>query len=200
LFWKNNKKGKQLMRHKEKIDAKNILGIQNYIADYGIDGISGKSAQDFYNASEDLIRVSAVFYNKDSYATSTKKRFWEIVSFNSLLSYEFIKDFESDIEWSHLSNGRLSEEVIKIYFSKFDKGEQKRIIANNIEKLSESFFIEMRDKISDFSPLTLIPISEELFMNLNGKLDPKFLSRDLNPWLKPENMSDELKLFLRLRS
>jgi hypothetical protein len=58
----------------------------------------------------------------------------------------------------------------------------------------------MRDKISDFSPLTLIPISEELFMNLNGKLDPKFLSRDLNPWLKPENMSDELKLFLRLRS
>jgi len=42
-------------------------------------------------------------------------------------------------------------------------------------------------------------LSEDFFWEFCRKIDVNLINRELNPWIREENMSDELRLFLKVR-
>jgi hypothetical protein len=100
-----------------------------------------------------------------------KNKGWIWISARQKLSENFIREFKDKVEWEYISiNQELSEDFIREFQDEVDWGD-----VSLYQEFSEDFYFDFANKI---------------YFNL--------IDKELNKWAG-ENMSEELKLFLKLR-
>jgi intein-encoded DNA endonuclease-like protein len=96
---------------------------------------------------------------------------WEYISYYQKLPEDFIHEFQDRVDW-HWISAR--------------------------QKLSEDFIRKFQDRVDWFWISTRQEFSEDFYFDFADRIEFRLIDKRINKWAN-KNMSDELKLFLKLR-